>query len=215
MADDPSVATTEQPRQPSPEITPDGLLRAKGELLAARRRAHRGNPHFPPQRGKNVWIGAALFVAVSAGVFVLRAGARDSGNQILPGVTVWDVPVGGLSPEATKKALAQRTAKVLDAPLFLVDGSRSWTRTARKLGCGFDLDTAVNEAESLGRQGGIFRRALDRWRVRHHEGALKLQRTVDRKRLGEQLRDIAAQAHIPARQAGIEFNGSNFLISSA
>src|SRR5262249_24209370 len=65
----------------------------------------------------------------------------SSWDRIKPGVSVLDVPVGGLTPDEAQAQIRPRALAILDQPLQIqLDGS-TWTTSARQLGV--DLDPQV------------------------------------------------------------------------
>ena len=76
---------------------------------------------------------AALFVAGAA--IGLEIASRD---RMLPGVVVLGVPVGGLTLNEAAARLGPTSAAILDAPLQLELGQRTWKTTPRALGMKLD-----------------------------------------------------------------------------
>ncbi len=116
----------------------DGRTPAATSRASRRRRALQGA------------AAAAVLLLVVAGV--LTAGAASfgqelrDGDQLLPGVTVAGVEVGGSTLEAAADAVTTRLAEHLDGEVVLVHEEGTWTTTPRELGAATDLDQVLADA---------------------------------------------------------------------
>ncbi|MDH7570863.1 MAG: peptidoglycan binding domain-containing protein, partial [Armatimonadota bacterium] len=150
-----------------------------------------------------------MCVAFAAAVWTLcpRRG------EILPGVRVAGLPIGGMSPAAARPRLQQHFSTVATRKVLLVDGERCWETTPGDLGCGLDLESTLQRAYAVGRTGSRARRLRESWQARREGLALKPTRVVDRLVLRKRLKALAAQARIPARDARILFDGAAFVVT--
>src|SRR4051794_30296180 len=74
-------------------------------------------------------VGLLLLLAVGA----WAAKSMDDSTRIQPQVQVGDLPVGGLKRPDAAQAIQQHFAGVLDTPVELRFGNRTWTYAARDL----------------------------------------------------------------------------------
>src|SRR4051812_23488217 len=59
-------------------------------------------------------------------------------DRVTPGVSVLDVPLGGLTVEEAQNRLAPRALSIVDQQLMLRLGERQWSTSARALGVRLD-----------------------------------------------------------------------------
>ena len=90
-------------------------------------------------------IGVAIFVV--AAVIGLELASRD---RVLPGVAVLGVPVGGLTVQDAAARLGPASAEILDQPLSLRVGDRTWTITPRGAGLKLDPSELAQSAYRIG-----------------------------------------------------------------
>jgi vancomycin resistance protein YoaR len=98
-------------------------------------------------------IGAlVVLVGSSLGTYELA-----SWDRVKPGVSVLDVPVGGLTIEQAQARIAPRALAILDQPLQVKLDDKTWTTTARELGVGLDPFALAHAAYAVGRDGSPIR----------------------------------------------------------
>ena len=99
-------------------------------------------------RSVGLYLVAAMVVFVTGAAIGLEVASRD---RVLPGVVVLGVPVGGLSVSDAAARLAPTAAAIVDQPLQLQVGERSWKTTPRAMGMRLDPAELAGGAFSLGR----------------------------------------------------------------
>jgi vancomycin resistance protein YoaR len=92
-------------------------------------------------------IFALLILAVSS----LVAFELSSRDRVKPGVSVLDVPVGGLTLDEAQARIAPRALGILDQPLQVQLDQATWTTTPRQLGVGLDAAELARAAYAVGR----------------------------------------------------------------
>src|SRR5262249_59694371 len=101
-----------------------------------------------------VGIVAGILVVVLAGAaFAGFSYDRAKSSTILPGVTVDNVDVGGMSRAEAAKALAPAIQRFLARPIAITAGSKQWTMTPAELGGKIDGPGAG--AKGLARSGSL------------------------------------------------------------
>jgi vancomycin resistance protein YoaR len=94
----------------------------------------------------------ALLLLVGSTVVAFEA---SSWNRIKPGVSVLDVPVGGLTIDEAQARIAPRALAILDQPLQVQLGTTTWTTSARQLGVALDPAALARNAYAVGRDGSV------------------------------------------------------------
>jgi lipoprotein-anchoring transpeptidase ErfK/SrfK len=112
-------------------------------------------------------MGPKTQIAVITGILVLVLGAigayaYDSSqkDKIADGVTIGGVDVGGLGAGDAKQAVRRQLLAPLRHSLEVSYGGKTWKLKGQALSISADLDAAVAEALSAGREGGLPTRVL-------------------------------------------------------
>lgn len=102
---------------------------------------------------------AAVFVLAITSVAAFELSSLD---RVKPGVSVLDVPVGGLTAAEAQAQIAPRALAILDQPLQIqLDQAHTWTTSARQLGVSLDPDALAEAAFQVGRAGSPLEQASD------------------------------------------------------
>jgi len=116
----------------------------------------------------------SVLLAITSILVLLLAGAAFAGyryekarsTQILPGVRISGVEVGGMTRGEAERALAGRASSILDRTIDVTAGGKTWHLTARELGVGVDVSQAVDQAldvsGTLSWTGRLYRRLMDK-----------------------------------------------------
>ncbi|MBW3659524.1 MAG: VanW family protein, partial [Actinobacteria bacterium] len=129
-------------------------------------------------------------VAVLALLLLALAGIRLAHRgEVVPGVSVEDVDLGGLTPEEARSALAGLAGSRETDPVELTFRDERHVITAEEVDYDVDLEATVDEAMSIGRKGGVIDRT---WR---HVTAFWQEETVE---LVEGVEDDALDARLDA-----------------
>lgn len=144
-----------------------------------------------------------LFVTLTVVAFPLAANLFAT-DRPAEGVTVRGFITTGMSRSALAKALEQRYAPFLNAPLTLEFEGRIWTPTLSQLGATVDLAATAGDAAAIGRRGGPTERVQELWSLWREGGydvAPRVQ--VDSATLQAYLTGIAPEIEQPPRDAAL------------
>src|SRR5438270_91923 len=99
-----------------------------------------------------IWKAAALGISAVLvfGAAVILGFEVATADRIAPGVSVLEVPVGGLTIEEATARLAPRTQSIMDQQLVLQLGDRHWDTSVRALGVRMDSARLAQAAYSIG-----------------------------------------------------------------
>lgn len=132
--------------------------------------------HVVPRRGLTR---ASVLLAFAAILVLLLAGAsyagyryeRSRSGQVLPGVRIAGVDVGGMTAAEAERALAPTVAQILGRPIEVRGAGHVWRMSAQGLGTRVDLQHAValalDETRSYHWSARLYHRLLDRPIRRH------------------------------------------------
>ncbi len=143
-----------------------------------------------------IWIlGLAFFgmMFMCSGALFLGTGVIYA-NGILPGVTVNDVALGGLSESEASTKLGRSWNTIT-----LRDGERTWTVNPQTLGLTLDASATANQAYAIGRTGGNPISAI------FGNVSVSPIVSIDSTTTGTELLRIADQVHIAPIDAGVDF----------
>ena len=127
-------------------------------------------------RGRHVKRTACSVIVVAAiavGIVLLALGGvalaayrydRATADRILPGVTVADVDVGGMTRAEAVEAIDAIVAERLDAPISIAALDDLWTVSAAELGQSADVEAAVDRAMAASESTGFLARVWHRLR---------------------------------------------------
>jgi len=123
----------------------------------------------PRTRRRLLQGGAAALTLLLAVGGVLAAGAASfgqdlrAGDQLLPGVTIAGVEVGGSTRTEAAEAVQERLADHLDGEVVLVHEVGTWSTTPRALGATTDLDQVLADAFAGTTEASLTQLVATRW----------------------------------------------------
>ena len=127
-------------------------------------------------------------------------------DRITPGVSVLDVPLGGLTVEEAQNRLAPRALSILDQQLVLRLDERQWTTSARALGVRLDPAQLAESAYAVGRNGTFAQRLQTQVETMRAGAEVAVIEQADGGRLNALVADIATQVNTPARDAHLRLD---------
>lgn len=116
--------------------------------------------------GVKIALIVVCLIAVTGSGVTVAAYRYDRANldRILPGVSVAGVDVGGMTRTEAIDAVTAHADQQLSAPITIVTGDQSWTRTPAQLGMRAQVAHAVDEAIGLTATLGTAERVWHRLR---------------------------------------------------
>jgi vancomycin resistance protein YoaR len=113
------------------------------------------------QRGGTAWTVTLALLALAiliAGVATLVFLELWLADRVIPGVYIWDVDVGGLTPAQAEEQLASSFLYPPDRHPILRYGDRTWTVNPGDLGTRLDVAATVDAAMAVGHVGTLLER---------------------------------------------------------
>jgi vancomycin resistance protein YoaR len=132
-------------------------------------------------------------------------------DHIAPGLSVLDVPVGGLTVQEAQAKLAPRTQLLLDQQLTLQLDQRTWQTSARALGVRLEATRLAQSAYAIGRDGSPLTKLRAQIDGMRHGVEVPVVEEADGARLDELVSGIATQVNKPARAAHLALSDSGEL----
>jgi vancomycin resistance protein YoaR len=84
-----------------------------------------------------------------------------STQNILPGVKIKNIDVGGLNKQQASTELIRLQNELLKIPVQLIFNNQTWTLNLEKVGLKINIEKTVNQAMLIGREGPI----TERWQL--------------------------------------------------
>lgn len=92
---------------------------------------------------------AVLVMLLGGAAFAGYRYDQTSSTRVLPGVRIQGIDIGEMTKTEALRALRGPVARMLDRPITVHAGGKTWETTPRKLGTEIDVERAVDEAISL------------------------------------------------------------------
>lgn len=141
-------------------------------------------------------------IAVLILILAIGLVQRDYRERIYPGVRVWHVDVGGMTPAQAMQAIAA-VLPAQNARITLRDGERTWTATPEELGLRLDTAATVAAAYAVGREGGLLSNLIAQAQTWYGGKEISPIAILDPGRAQAVLARIQADVDQPVRDADI------------
>lgn len=135
--------------------------------------------------------------------------------QISSGITIGEMPVGGMSKNAAAALLDREVVQPARAPITLYYGEREFQLEPESIGLWFQVDKMVDEAYWKGQGQPVPVRIFRRLFVMPLEADIPVSYELDGDKLAQRVSDIAGQINYPATNASIEITSSGPEISAS
>ncbi len=160
-----------------------------------------------------VWKASALALGATIvfGVAIVVGFELTTWDRIAPGVSVLDVPVGGLTVQDAQAKITPRTQTLLDQQLTLQLDQRTWQTSARALGVRLDAARLAQSAYAIGRDGSPLTKLRAQVAGMRRGLEVPVVEEADGARLDELVSGIATQVNKPAREAHLTLSDAGEL----
>ena len=150
----------------------------------------------------------SVLIACAAAAVLVAADHLANQGRIYGGVTVGNVSLGGKTPEEAREIVAERGAAAFDELRF-VGGPEEFAISAREAGLTLDVESTVDRAYAVGREGSISKRLGERF-----EGAWGTVSTAavvdhDREAVRSRIENRATRINQEGRNAYVDIRGSD------
>ena len=185
-------------------------LRGGSEKVGGRYRSSRKNFR---RRRLGAWLFGSVLLAFVVLVALVAADYWTNSGKIHNGVSVGSVALGGKTPEQARKVLQKRTTGALKEVRFT--GPEKFTLTGKQMGVDFDVNSSVNQAYAVGRQGNIFEDLKDR--AKADIGAVKVSPDVRYRKdtARSMVNQIAGNLDKKPQEASLTLSGSEVQIGAS
>ncbi|HEY8742700.1 MAG TPA: peptidoglycan binding domain-containing protein, partial [Chloroflexota bacterium] len=165
------------------------------------------------KRGLSSAVLLGLLLALLLGSAVLYEG--DHVGLIYPGVRAGDEDLGNLDQTQAAGRLQQTLSSVASRPLPVLYGDRQWTTSFADLGLHYDVPGTVAAAYAVGRQVNPLLRLGDQFIAPVIAPQVPAAFTLDDAALRTFVASLAAAIDRPTRDAGVQLNGAQLVVTAA
>jgi len=132
-------------------------------------------------------------------------------DRIYTGVMAWGVDLSGLSKDDAQRELAAAFPYMEQEAVTVVNPltDQRWTYTPVSLGLSFDVETTVEAAFEIGRQGNPFSRLRQQFGAWYYGFQVAPVVVFNEGDLDQAIIDLAGEINQPAADANLGFDGSN------
>lgn len=162
---------------------------------------------------KPIFIISGVVIFIVA-IFLVLLMMTVGYKKIYDGISLNGVKIGGMTLEEAQKTLNYHYD---DLPYIDVsircEGYRNDFR-ATDIGANFDVNSAVNTAYSFGREGSIFKKICNGLKYRFFDTDLKIDVSVDRKKIDSELAKVTKDVVSPAINSSYVREGNMLLVKN-
>lgn len=173
-------------------------------------------------RGPCCLLTVLLLLLAASPLCALLGYQMTYAERIYPGVTVLDIPLGGLTRNQAEALLNERLAPRSRDTLILRYGERIWPVTREQLGLHYDVPRTVTASLALGRDGPLLDRLREQLRLRQEGSAVapvidldavqrlgylnRISLEIDRQAINAAVRVEAGKVSVAPAQGGQRVN---------
>lgn len=163
-------------------------------------------------RPTNLILFLALIILFSFISFVAANTAFIVTNEIYYGVTVADIPVGGLSVKEAEQKIREAIVTRISQPIKLNYNDKSWPISSQDINIAVDASLLAQEAYEVGRKGNIFQQLQERYLTVNRGYTIPIAVSYDAVKLRNILLAIGQSIDTNAQNAFVSYNGSEVTI---
>ena len=157
-------------------------------------------------------LAAFITVALVGAAFAGYRYDKGRSGQILPGIRIAGVDVGGMNRAEARRALAGVSSRILGRRIVVRAGNRAWPVTPKDLGARLNVERAIDRAISFADSFGWASRAYHMLLDKPVQKKFKLKVSYDSGAVASFVRGIAGKVDRPAQDATREFRDGELLV---
>lgn len=167
------------------------------------------------EKAKNMklkWLYVSIIViSIAIGSFGIFSVLNRS--TIYDGIKIENFDVSNMSKEEASKMLKTNLEKDLKQKSMTLNyGDKVYKLNLRELGFYYEIDDAIDEAYSVGREGNIFHRLKTVVRTKKYGEEIKVQISSDPSKINSLVNEIAQEINLESKDAVLNFNGGKISV---
>lgn len=163
-------------------------------------------------RRANLILFLGLIIAFSIISFVAANTAFIVTSEIYSGVSVADIPLGGLSVKEAEVKIRERILTRMSQPIQLHYKDKTWPISLEEINVAIDASSLAQKAYEIGRTGNIFHQLQERYLTVNRGYIIPIAVAYDTAKLELILHSIAQSLDTKAQNATLLYNGSDVTV---
>jgi len=161
-------------------------------------------------------VTAAVLISLTLAL-VVTIYQQQHFDRIFTGVIAWGVDISGMGTVEAERELLAAFPYTKEGQFLLVDSGveEQWLLTPAELGMTLDVESTIEAAYAVGRQGGPFQRLRQQYDSWYYGYQVPPVIVLDEGQLDKAVADIAVEIARPAIDASLGFDGTEVTFSSA
>jgi hypothetical protein len=139
-----------------------------------------------------------LLVAAAGGIYAYDSGRE---HEITKGITVGEVPVGGMKEAAARAKLRRAVLEPLNQPVVAHYQGKDYRLTPAQAKVGVDIDGSISQAIQRSREGNIFARTARNLQGKQIDEDIKLDIAYNHRSINRLIKRISKQIDRAPRDA--------------
>lgn len=163
-----------------------------------------------PKRTQNLILFLGIIVLFSTVSLFATNTAFMVTNEIYHGVTVGDIPVGGLTPAAAEAKLAAASSDQIKKPVITIEHyGTTWPIMASDIDLAINTKALASQAYNVGRTGNILFQLKERYLTVNRGNNIPMSLSYNHEKLASLIKGIAHNVDHSPQNASIHAEGSH------
>ncbi len=153
---------------------------------------------------------AIILLIITFGIFTVY---NANNHNIVSGVYIKNVDVSNLSKNEAKEKISSYINENLPENIALKHNDYETSIPLSSLNLSFDIDSAVNSAYSIGKNGNIFQNSFQSIKTMFTHTNIEPSYSIDIEQLETSLKDISSKLPDTVKESGYYIEGKNLIIT--
>ena len=159
-------------------------------------------------------ISLLVFIILLSIAFFIFTFLNSKNENIISGVSIKGVDVSNLSREKAKETIQNFINENLPENINLVHNDYQTSIPLSALNVNFDIDSAVEQAYTIGKSGNIFENSFTALKTWMNPTNIEISVTLDEEQLRTALNDISSKLPDTVIESGYYIEGNDLIVTS-
>ena len=158
-------------------------------------------------------ISLLVFIILLSIAFFIFTFLNSKNENIISGVSIKGIDVSNLSVEEAKETIQNYINENLPENINLVHNDYQTSIPLSALNVNFDIDSAVEQAYTIGKSGNIFENSFTALKTWMNPTNIEISVTLDEEQLRTALNDISSKLPDTVIESGYYIEGNNLVVT--
>ena len=158
-------------------------------------------------------ISILVFIILLSIAFFIFTFLNSKNENIISGVSIKGIDVSNLSVEEAKETIQNYINENLPENINLVHNDYQTSIPLSALNVNFDIDSAVEQAYTIGKSGNIFENSFTALKTWMNPTNIEISVTLDEEQLRTALNDISSKLPDTVIESGYYIEGNNLVVT--